>query len=240
MSSETTFHSTKEALSTLLYDIGDGKIQLPDFQRGWIWDDEHIKSLLVSVSLSYPVGSVMMLATGNSKVRFQPRPIEGVVGVRSEPTQLILDGQQRLTALFQTLFSKNAVKTQDFRGNEIKRWYYVDLRKLLIPEIDHEETIMAIPEDRMLRNFRREVVADYSTREKECANELFPLKLVFDFGRTAKLADAISTGRPITRFRTHGALESTPARFYSPDPAISGTTHPAWKQHAERGRLPGI
>src|SRR6266571_2146883 len=146
MNSETTFHSTKEALSTLLRDIGDGKIQLPDFQRGWIWDDDHIKELLVSVSLSYPIGSVMMLATGNSQVRFQPRVVEGVDLQRQhEPTQLILDGQQRLTSLFQALYSKDAVKTQDSRGKPITRWYYVDLRKLLVPEVDHEEVIVAVP-----------------------------------------------------------------------------------------------
>ena len=41
----TTFDSTKEALSDMLQSIKTGKTQLPDFQRGWIWDDEHIKSL---------------------------------------------------------------------------------------------------------------------------------------------------------------------------------------------------
>jgi hypothetical protein len=34
-----TFDSTKAALSKLLEQIIEGKIQLPDFQRGWIWDD---------------------------------------------------------------------------------------------------------------------------------------------------------------------------------------------------------
>jgi hypothetical protein len=159
MSSETTFHSTKESLGTLLHDIRDGKIQLPDFQRGWIWDDEHIRGVLVSVSLSYPIGSIMMLNTGNSQVRFKPRLIEGVVfrGL-CEPDHLILDGQQRLTSLFQTLYSKQVVETRDSRGKPIQRWYYVDLRKLLVPEIDREEVIVAVPEDRMLRNFRREVI----------------------------------------------------------------------------------
>ncbi len=181
MSSETTFHSTKEALSTLLRDIGDGKIQLPDFQRGWIWDDDHIKELLVSVTLSYPIGSVMLLATDNSQMRFQPRVVEGVDLQRQhELSQLILDGQQRLTSLYQALYSKDAVKTQDDRGKPITLWYYIDLRKLLVSEVDHEDVIVAVPEDRMQRNFRREVVADYSTQEKECANELFPLILVYD------------------------------------------------------------
>lgn len=39
----STFKSGEPALSILLSDIGSGKIQLPDFQRGWVWDDEHIR-----------------------------------------------------------------------------------------------------------------------------------------------------------------------------------------------------
>jgi len=41
----STFDSTKELLPDLLKSIREGKTQLPDFQRGWIWDDDHIKSL---------------------------------------------------------------------------------------------------------------------------------------------------------------------------------------------------
>src|SRR5690242_15481560 len=98
----TTFYSTKDSLQSMLHDIGEGKIQLPDFQRNWVWDDEHIKGIVASVSLSYPIGSVMMLETGNENVRFKPRLLEGVSlrGTR-RPEKLILDGQQRLTSLFQ-------------------------------------------------------------------------------------------------------------------------------------------
>jgi hypothetical protein len=37
----SNFDSTKTRLAALLQDIEKGKIQLPDFQRGWVWDDEH-------------------------------------------------------------------------------------------------------------------------------------------------------------------------------------------------------
>ena len=70
MSSATTFSSDKESLGDLLSSISKGKTQLPDFQRGWIWDDEHIRSLLASGSLSYPIGAVMMLETGGAGIRF--------------------------------------------------------------------------------------------------------------------------------------------------------------------------
>ena len=94
MHSITMFDSTKESLQDLLRSIREGKTQLPDFQRGWVWDDFHIRSLLASVSMSYPIGAVMMLQTGNPDVRFKPRPVEGVVLAQPrEPDRLILDAE---------------------------------------------------------------------------------------------------------------------------------------------------
>jgi hypothetical protein len=183
MHSITMFDSTKENLQDLLGSIRTGRTQLPDFQRGWVWDDDHIRSLLASVSMSYPIGAVMMLQTGNPDVRFKPRPVEGVsLGHAVEPERLILDGQQRLTSLFQALCMAQPVATRDARGKPGKRWYYLDIRKALDPESDREESILGVPEDRAFRNFRGEVLPgrDFSTAEKECAAELLPLPLVFD------------------------------------------------------------
>src|SRR5260370_40679720 len=102
MTATTTFDSTKRSLLDILRDIETGKIQLPDFQRGWVWDDEHVRSLLASVSVSFPIGAVMLLETGGDGVRFRPRPIEGTDEKLNsvKPERLILDGQQRLTSLF--------------------------------------------------------------------------------------------------------------------------------------------
>src|SRR3954449_9503016 len=96
-----TFQSPDIPLKELLEDVRRGKVQLPDFQRGWVWDDEHIRSLLASIASTFPVGAVMMLETGG-EARFQPRPGEGVSfgdGPPPSPERLILDGQQRLTSL---------------------------------------------------------------------------------------------------------------------------------------------
>ena len=181
MESMTTFDSTKESLLDLLQSIKQGKTQLPDFQRGWVWDDHHIKDLLASISLSFPIGAVMMLQTGNPDVRFKPRLVEGVIFTEPpEPERLILDGQQRLTSLFLALLSGLPVGTRDQRDKPIKRWYYLDIAKALSPNGDREDAIVGVPEDRMVRNFRGDVILDYSTIEKECATELLPLPLVFD------------------------------------------------------------
>jgi hypothetical protein len=187
MSNGPSFDSTKEFLKTILEEIKSGKTQLPDFQRGWVWDDNHIKSLLASISMSYPVGAVMLYETGNPDVRFKPRTVEGVsLEKKVTPEWLILDGQQRLTSLFQALMLGDAVKTRDARENDIERWYYLDIATALDPDADREDAILSVPRDRIIKNFRGEVLADYSTPEKECEAGVFPLPLVFDFaGMTA-------------------------------------------------------
>jgi uncharacterized protein with ParB-like and HNH nuclease domain len=72
-----TFDSTKTPLQEILARADKGSLQLPDFQRGWVWDDERIRSLVASVSVSFPIGAVMLLETGGQHVRFKPRPLSG-------------------------------------------------------------------------------------------------------------------------------------------------------------------
>lgn len=172
-----TFDSTKTNLSDLLREISEGKIQLPDFQRGWVWDDDHIQDLLVSISQSFPIGAVMLLEAGG-EVRFQTRPVEGMEGKFSEdlqPERLILDGQQRLTTLAQTLCLNTPVHTRDSKGKKIRRHYYFDIRKANESGILLEDAIVAVDENRQLRsNFGREIALDVSTPELECKQLFFP------------------------------------------------------------------
>lgn len=181
MSNGTSFDSTKESLQEILKHISWGKIQLPDFQRGWVWDDNHIMSLLASVAVSYPIGAVMLYETGNPEVRFKPRVLEGVETSNDiKPEWLILDGQQRLTSLFQSLMKNQPVETRDARRKKIVRWYYLHIPTALNPAADMEDAIRSIPEDRVVRNFRNESTEDYSTIELECQSEMFPLRLLFN------------------------------------------------------------
>jgi hypothetical protein len=176
----TTFTSDKETLQSLLQSIQTGKTQLPDFQRRWVWDDLHIRDLLASVSLSYPIGAVMMLETGGEDVKFKSRAIEGVTqSPLVDPERLILDGQQRLTSLFQSLFCDSPVITKNIRGKEIAQWYYLDITKALDPNIDQEEAIIGLPSDKILMDKGR-VITDCSTIEKECLAHLLPLSAMFD------------------------------------------------------------
>jgi hypothetical protein len=176
------FESPDWPLGDLLSDIKAGKVQLPDFQRDWKWDDPRIASLLATITRGYPIGVLMTLETGGQGANFKPKPLSGAEATaQGAPDQLLLDGQQRMTSLFQTLMSGEAVDTTDARGKRIRRWYYIDIDKALADEGDREDAIVSVPEERkLLTDFGREVKADFSTVDLECAAGVFPLRIVFD------------------------------------------------------------
>ncbi|MGX1995115.1 GmrSD restriction endonuclease domain-containing protein [Xanthomonas axonopodis pv. cassiae] len=177
----TTFDSTKLPLKDLLKDVVQGKIQLPDFQRGWVWDDEHVRSLLVSLGRSFPVGAVMLLETGG-EVRFQVRPVENVpLQGLAAPEKLILDGQQRLTTLTQVLKLSGPVKTTTDKGKPVDRHYYIHIPTALAGPDRLDEAIIATDGSRQQRSdFGRRLDLDLSTRELECKQLYFPCSEILE------------------------------------------------------------
>jgi hypothetical protein len=178
-----TFDSTKTSLYDILKDIHKGKIQLPDFQRGWVWDDDRIKGIIASVAKSFPIGAVMLLETGNENIRFKTKPVEGAPDNNGiKPEQLILDGQQRLTSLYQAIFTNRVVITRNVKGYEIKRWYYIDMVKAMDPGADLEEAIFSINENKVItENIGRDIVLDLSKEEYEYKNLMYPVSMVDEY-----------------------------------------------------------
>ena len=58
-------------LKDLLEWVEQGKAQLPDFQRSWVWDDTKICKLIESITSGFPMGAAMFLAYGGERVRFE-------------------------------------------------------------------------------------------------------------------------------------------------------------------------
>ena len=54
---KTAFETNPLPLKSLLKDCEGGKLQLPDFQRSWVWEEERIMSLIASVSRGFPMGA---------------------------------------------------------------------------------------------------------------------------------------------------------------------------------------
>lgn len=173
--------SKDKKLADLMEGITSGKIQLPDFQRGWVWSDLKIKKLIASITCGYPISAAMFLGYGGV-LKLKYRAFEGVMRTTAMPEQLVLDGQQRLTSIYQAMYNNLPVKTKTENGKEIEVYYYIH-----IPDtsngIEREDAIISVPKDRIIRkNFNRDIVLDLSTREKEFENKMFPVNLLFKIG----------------------------------------------------------
>ena len=169
-------------LKKLLEQVKAGKIQLPDFQRGWIWDDARIRGLLASLSRGFPIGAVMTLSSG-SDIKFKTRPIEGVSNGNTgdSPDFFLLDGQQRLTSLYQSLRHLGPVDTSDSKRQKVMRWYYVNMLSAMDPLTDREDAIISVPENRKVtEDFGRQTVLDLSTAELEYQQHMIPTENLMD------------------------------------------------------------
>lgn len=176
------FDTTKEDLKDILRKTHEGRLQLPDFQRDYVWGDEDVRSLIASIAKGFPVGALLTLESGG-EVRFKPRLLAGVPQVEVAPAELLLDGQQRITSLYQVAYSQAPVKTKTPRGTEIERYYYLDIKLALSDSASIDDAIVGVPADRILReNFGRDIKLDLSTRQHEFDHDHFPVNQVFNNG----------------------------------------------------------
>lgn len=168
-------------LSQLLDEVNSGKTQLPEFQRDWTWDDNRIRGIIASLSQGYPMGAIMRLQYGNPDIKFKYRTIKGVGQRDLTPDFLVLDGQQRLTSIYQSTYSQNPVATKTDKGKEIERYYYLSMEKCMDENEDRYDAVLPVPADRKIKeNFDRDVKLDLSDRQKEYEHKMFPVNIVFD------------------------------------------------------------
>jgi len=179
----STFKTNPYGLHELLAKCHRGELQLPDFQRSWVWDEDRIKSLIASVSRAFPIGALMTLETGGD-VDFKPRPVEGAPtsAQNEKPQSLLLDGQQRMTSLYQVTLRGKVVETVTPKKKRVKRWFYIDIEKALDPAVERDDAIVATPEDKKITSdFGREVALDLTSREKEFETLTYPVSMVFQW-----------------------------------------------------------
>jgi hypothetical protein len=177
----SAFETHPKSLDQLLKDCHTGALQLPEFQRSWVWDVDRITSLIASISRGFPVGTLMSLKTGGA-VRFKPRAIEGApVGREVEPASLLLDGQQRMTSLYQVTLRNQVVETVTAKNKPIKRWFYFNMVQALDASVDRESAIVTVPEDKLIRSdFGRQIDVDLSSPDGEYKNLMFPITSIFE------------------------------------------------------------
>lgn len=96
------FDNIPRKIGDLLSDVKNGRIGLPDLQRPFVWKDSKVRDLLDSMLKGYPIGYIMLWQS--------PEGYENVshIGTNAKtytrPSDLVIDGQQRLTALLAAIY----------------------------------------------------------------------------------------------------------------------------------------
>ncbi|MER6269288.1 DUF262 domain-containing protein [Streptomyces sp900105755] len=135
---DPVFKTNPETVGSLIRSIHEGSLALPNFQRSFVWDPKRTVELIKSIILRYPAGTLLTWEQSSSH-RFDSRPFEEAPVISGvEPRRLVLDGQQRLTALYHALTGKG--EYQFF----IKAWPFIDLENRSLKPLEDVELETAI------------------------------------------------------------------------------------------------
>lgn len=123
-------------LPKLLSLIRNGKFEIPQFQRSFVWRENQVKLLIDSIARGYPVGSFLLM-NKDENLDLKSRSIEALISdeegteeaeeALSGEAQYILDGQQRITSI-----------TRVFLNGNLSKAYYFDLNKVASESWDDE------------------------------------------------------------------------------------------------------
>ncbi|MFK0104850.1 DUF262 domain-containing protein [Streptomyces sp. NPDC091217] len=134
---DPVFKALPESTGSLVMSIKNGSIALPDFQRDFVWEPKRTVELLKSIISRYPAGTLLTW-TQNDDASFGYRYFDGVDGTDRRPNRLVLDGQQRLTSIYQAL---TGVGDHKFF---IRVWPFIDREKGCLRSLDDVELDDAI------------------------------------------------------------------------------------------------
>lgn len=101
---------TPHPIETLLTWVKSGEIAIPEIQRPFVWEATKVRNLLDSLYQGYPVG--YLIAWRNPTVRLKD-------GTSSAGKRILIDGQQRVTALMAALLGRE-VLTEDYETVRIR------------------------------------------------------------------------------------------------------------------------
>lgn len=112
------FKTTDYTIGKLIEDIEIGDIALPDIQRPFVWykNISKVRDLFDSIYKGYPIGYLLFWENAN---RIDYKNIGFEEKKRKIPRFLIIDGQQRLTALF-AVMKNQEILTPDYEKKKIK------------------------------------------------------------------------------------------------------------------------
>ena len=149
MSKKLTIETKVRRLVNWMDSVRSGDIQIPKFQRDFVWDVNAIKDLFDSIKNGYPIGSILMWKPESES--FERAEEMGGFEL-SEPNSpdywFILDGFQRLSALFGCLNNPDSgtrITDKQLREKKFNVYYDLSTEEFLIPRSQSMITAWQVP-----------------------------------------------------------------------------------------------
>lgn len=202
-------------------DIEKGLIQVPEFQRDFVWEYGNKKDLFDSIRRSYPIGSILFWRPEDESFDYSPAIGPYTIPKPNGEYMFILDGYQRLSTLFGCLinFEKtNLLKNEEKWKKEFNVCYDLEKEEFFIPrssklefyqvhvyELIDTRSSFKFQRDLFNLNIGEEKIQLYSDRYEKLGTALIDYQLpsIDIFG--GKIEEAVeifsrvnSTGTPIT------------------------------------------
>ncbi|MGA1824791.1 MAG: DUF262 domain-containing protein [bacterium] len=164
-----------KSLNSIIGMLREGRFVIPDFQRDFEWKPWDIKELIKSIFLDYYIGSLLLWK--GKKENFDALSCETIYGFgnvhgvspwtkeNSDPMFIVLDGQQRLTALYYAIIVPNV----PLPNRKSKAVYFIKVDKFMNEQYDD-----AFQYDWLSKRYER-ILADLEMQFEE---HFFPLAII--------------------------------------------------------------
>ena len=160
------FEVNNVSINTLLGYVNDGTIAIPEIQRPFVWDSTKVRDLIDSLYKGFPVGYIITWKSPDVKLKD---------GNSSEGKQILIDGQQRITALTAALLDKEILDV-DYKKKRIKIAFNIKTEEFQTsnPAIEKQDDwisdISEFMKDGVINTWQ--YVTDYSNKFGLDANEV--------------------------------------------------------------------
>ena len=218
------FDNIPSKVSDLLSDVKNGRIGLPDLQRPFVWKDNKVRELLDSMMKGYPIGYIMLWSSPDDYEN------TGHIGknekVYKRPDDLVIDGQQRLTALLAAMYGVT-IKDQNYEERKIKISFNPLTCEFAVwtqayernPEwISEICSVFAADQEHTISRFRKSFIRSVNESREKNGEELLTEEeeAVYKRGRNAK-AYTTAKNASVADYRKATGLEALMGYLYLSD-----------------------
>lgn len=156
---------TPHPVETLLTWVKSGEIAIPEIQRPFVWEATRVRNLLDSLYQGYPVG--YLIAWRNPTVKLKD-------GTVSAGKRILIDGQQRVTALMASLLGVE-VLTEDYETVQIRIAFNPQTESFEVSNPAIRKNVAWLPDVAAVFNPTTSVfqlVSEYCTANPGCSQDV--------------------------------------------------------------------